>query len=203
MCLAVEKAGSGGADVYKPDDYQEPDKIAVYQPPKKDEDEYKAPKKDDEVVYNPPAKVEVYVVDEQKDDTYKPPKKDDYAVIDDTYKAIGDVFLPIRFATNSDHLDHAGFKEAERLADFLIKQKVPSIIIEGHTDDVGKASYNLDLSERRARTLANFLKSLGVHTHIRIIGKGEHEPPHLTNAAIYSLDEQRTIARRVEVSFGY
>ena len=44
--LAVEKAGAGGADAYKPDDYQEPDKIAVYQPPKKD-DIYVAPKKEE------------------------------------------------------------------------------------------------------------------------------------------------------------
>ena len=34
--------------------------------------------------------------------------------------------------------------------------------IEGHTDDVGKDSYNLDLSDRRAASVKNYFISKGI-----------------------------------------
>jgi outer membrane protein OmpA-like peptidoglycan-associated protein len=36
------------------------------------------------------------------------------------------------------------------------------VAVEGHTDNVGKAEYNLDLSERRAAAVRDFLVSQGV-----------------------------------------
>ena len=176
--LAIEKVGAEAAAPYKADDYE--DKVAIKKAPDVKE---------------------IYKAEEVT--TYVEPKKDDYAVIDDTYDQIGDVFLPIKFGFDSDALDHAGFKEAERLAEFLNKHAVKKLTIEGHTDDVGNAHYNQDLSERRAATVRDFLISYGVHSKIHIIGKGETEPPVYTDSSIYSLEELRTIARRVEVSFGY
>ncbi|WP_181705480.1 OmpA family protein [Chthonobacter rhizosphaerae] len=112
------------------------------------------------------------------------------------------VFLPIRFGFDSDQLDGDGTREAQRLAAFLKANRVAGVVIAGHTDDVGDPTYNLDLSLRRARALADFLVKDGVPSRIQIVGKGEAEPPAVVDAQIYSTDELRTIARRVEVAFG-
>ncbi|MDR7124431.1 OmpA family protein [Pseudotabrizicola sp. 4114] len=124
-------------------------------------------------------------------------------VLTEAAKKVDSVFLPIRFGFDSDRLDASGVKEALRLSEFLKAQQVPRLVITGHTDDVGDASYNLDLSLRRAAGLRDFLLSDGVYAAIEIIGKGESQPPLYTDAAIYSLDELRTIARRVEIAFGH
>lgn len=51
------------------------------------------------------------------------------------------------------------------------------IEIVGHTDDSGSAAYNQDLSERRARTVANVLQSSGVPaSRVSAYGRGEDQP---------------------------
>lgn len=124
-------------------------------------------------------------------------------VLTEAAKNVESVFLPIRFGFDSDRLDAAGVREALRLAAFLKKAPVSRVIVIGHTDDVGDAGYNLDLSVRRAASLRDFLQSDGVAAVIEIVGKGESQPPLYTDAAIYNQDELRTIARRVEIAFGY
>ena len=127
----------------------------------------------------------------------------DYNVVAAAAVQVETVFLPIRFDFDSDRLDGDGVREALRLSEFLKANYVRDIAITGHTDDVGNADYNLDLSLRRAESLAAFLVSDGVQTGITVEGRGEFEPPSLVDAGIYSIDEFRTIARRVEVSFDY
>jgi outer membrane protein OmpA-like peptidoglycan-associated protein len=126
-----------------------------------------------------------------------------YNVVTAAASKVDSVFLPIRFGFDSDQLDATGVREALRLSEFLKANQVGTLIITGHTDDVGSADYNLDLSLRRATTLARFLQSDHVLTRISVIGKGESEPPAYTDAGAYNIDELRTIARRVEVAFGY
>ncbi len=133
---------------------------------------------------------------------YQPPA-DDYNVVTAAAAHVNSVFLPIRFGFDSDRLDAAGTKEALRLSEFIKANNVGTLIITGHTDDVGDANYNLDLSARRAKSLADFLLSDGVDARITLIGKGESEPPAYSDATVYSIEELRTIARRVEVAFGY
>ena len=127
----------------------------------------------------------------------------DYNVVTTAAAQVETVFLPINFDFDSDVLDAAGVREALRLSEFLKANYVAEITISGHTDDAGAADYNLDLSLRRAESLAAFLASDDVETAIFVQGFGESEPPHLLDAGIYSFEEFRTISRRVEVSFGY
>lgn len=69
-----------------------------------------------------------------------------------------------------------------------------SVVIVGHTDDEGKASYNRDLSLRRAKSVARYLVSRGVEAdRMRYAGKGEEEPI-ATNATA----EGKARNRRVE-----
>jgi outer membrane protein OmpA-like peptidoglycan-associated protein len=126
----------------------------------------------------------------------------EYNVVAAAAARVETVFLPIRFDFDSDRLDATGLRESISLSEFLKANHVEAITIIGHTDDVGDENYNLDLSLRRAESLAAFLVSDGVQTAITVVGKGEFEPPLVVDAQIYSVEEFRTIARRVEVAFG-
>lgn len=126
-----------------------------------------------------------------------------YNVVTAAAQSVETVFLPINFGFDSDQLDPAGLREALRLSEFLKANYVTEITISGHTDDAGAAEYNLELSLRRAESLAAFLVNDRVETAIFVEGFGESAPPTLLDAGIYSIEEFRTIARRVEVSFAY
>ena len=63
------------------------------------------------------------------------------------------------------------------LANNLQNYPSSTATVIGHTDNVGDASYNLDLSRRRAASVANILIGNGVAAgRIRTIGRGESEP---------------------------
>lgn len=58
-------------------------------------------------------------------------------------------------------------------------QKFPDVVlgISGHTDDVGTDEYNLDLSERRAKSVQDYLEMKGIRAdHLRSRGFGETRP---------------------------
>ena len=51
------------------------------------------------------------------------------------------------------------------------------IVIEGHTDNRGRPSNNMELSDRRARAVANQMAGEGVsNARVTALGKGDHEP---------------------------
>jgi outer membrane protein, adhesin transport system len=71
-----------------------------------------------------------------------------------------------------------------------------AVLVEGHTCSLGPEEYNLDLSERRARSVAEHLVSLGVRSEaIRVVGHGEGRP-----VADNATREGRDLNRRVEIS---
>ncbi len=78
----------------------------------------------------------------------------------------------------------------------IIKEKYPDreIIVEGHTDNVGKKDYNYALSEKRAKTVSEYLKSKVGHDKISYRGMGQDVP--LTDN---STAEGRKKNRRVEI----
>ncbi len=50
------------------------------------------------------------------------------------------------------------------------------VMLEGHTDDVGTDEYNIALSEKRGRSVADFLARLGIDpARLRVVPKGETE----------------------------
>ncbi len=49
-------------------------------------------------------------------------------------------------------------------------------VIEGHTDSVGRADYNLRLSQKRAEAVVDYLRSHGVKSQLEAIGYGETKP---------------------------
>jgi outer membrane protein OmpA-like peptidoglycan-associated protein len=78
----------------------------------------------------------------------------------------------VLFASNrSDLLPSAQAKLTE-VATALTKQDAESkITVEGHTDSQGEPSYNLDLSQRRAQSVRDYLVTRGIATD-RVVAQG-------------------------------
>lgn len=102
----------------------------------------------------------------------------------------------ILFATNSSELQPTAKSNIQALTKVLNRYPDTNILIEGATDDQGTEQYNQDLSERRARSVANYAMSQNVSgSRISTIGTGEMEP-----VATNSTMEGRQQNRRVEIA---
>jgi len=65
----------------------------------------------------------------------------------------------------------------ERNADYFMKNRVSSIVIEGHCDEQGTAEYNMALGERRAQETKKYLVNLGVKESLmKTVSFGEENP---------------------------
>lgn len=100
----------------------------------------------------------------------------------------------ITFATNSSNIQSALAPTLNNVADIL--RNYPETIVEifGHTDSTGSDSYNLDLSERRAQSVANYLLARGVTQKVITTGVGESQP-----IASNDTESGRAQNRRVEI----
>ena len=82
-----------------------------------------------------------------------------------------------------------------QVADALMATKERSLIVEGHSDSQGADAYNLDLSQRRANAVRDFLTSRGYDgSRVRAVGIGETRP-----IADNASAEGRANNRRVEI----
>lgn len=102
----------------------------------------------------------------------------------------------ILFGFDSAELTAASRENISSLAETLKKYEDTEILIEGHTDSKGADTYNQTLSEKRAGSVADQLKMLGVAaSRISEVGYGESKP-----VADNSTEEGRRLNRRVEVA---
>ncbi len=70
------------------------------------------------------------------------------------------------------------------------------IDVTGHTDSTGAVDYNMDLSERRANSVANYIKASGIdHMRVYTLGVGPHYP-----VATNETPAGRQLNRRVELT---
>lgn len=84
--------------------------------------------------------------------------------------------------------------ELDRLIKTLTERTTMIIEVDGHTDSIGSEAYNLSLSERRAKAVANYLKENGVDGgKITVKFFGESQPATTNNTP-----EGRSKNRRVE-----
>ncbi|WP_039017416.1 OmpA family protein [Halocynthiibacter namhaensis] len=101
----------------------------------------------------------------------------------------------ILFATNSANLRGDLQGDLRTLANSLNQYPDSTVDIIGHTDNTGEASYNQDLSSRRATSVASVLRNSGVSgNRIRAFGRGENEP-----VATNLTTEGRAQNRRVDI----
>ncbi len=83
----------------------------------------------------------------------------------------------ILFATDSTAVSGASQNDLRIVAQSLNNYPNTTVNVVGHTDNVGDASYNFGLSQRRAQAVAAVLRSGGVSSsRIRALGAGEDSP---------------------------
>ena len=105
-----------------------------------------------------------------------------------------EVKLEIYFDTDSAVVKPEYYPEIEKIANFLKEHPDMKIEIQGHTDSVGPADYNLKLSQRRAEAVKKILvEKFGISPD-RIIAKGYGETKPI---APNDTEEGRAKNRRV------
>lgn len=107
----------------------------------------------------------------------------------------GQTRLLVFFDSDKADLKDESLPELDRAADFLKENSDIKVRIEGHTDDVGDDTYNMQLSQRRAESVKSYLVNQGVDTK-RVLTQGFGETkPKLKGSS----DEIRAQNRRVEM----
>jgi outer membrane protein OmpA-like peptidoglycan-associated protein len=100
----------------------------------------------------------------------------------------------ITFETAKAELKPDSFEELDRLIKMLEDSPNVKCEISAHTDDVGNDDYNLKLSDKRAKSVVDYLASKGIKTE-RMIPKGYGETqPLVANDS----DENKAKNRRVQ-----
>lgn len=84
----------------------------------------------------------------------------------------------IFFAYDSDRILPRSYELLDSVAAVISEHKeIPAIFIEGHTDSDGKDQYNLELSDRRAKSVRAYLIDKGVaDERLQAQGFGEQKP---------------------------
>ncbi|MCC9167465.1 OmpA family protein [Pontibacter harenae] len=99
------------------------------------------------------------------------------------------------FDTNEYKLKPESKTELNKLISFLQLNKDVKLEIEGHTDDVGQEQANQLLSERRAKSVVEYLAQNGINSQrLRSKGYGESKP-----VAPNTTEENRSQNRRIEM----
>ena len=102
---------------------------------------------------------------------------------------LGDVL----FETAEADLRPESLANLERLVSFIQQYPERNVNIEGHTDSVGSAEFNLNLSQKRAEAVRDALIERGVEkSRLKAIGLGE-EFPIADNQTEYGRGQNRRV----------
>lgn len=101
----------------------------------------------------------------------------------------------VLFDVNSAALKPQAKETLGQMAEVMIRYPDSDILVKGHTDSRGSEKYNQELSERRAKTVKNYLIDEGVSgQRVTAIGFGE-----TMSVATNDTPEGRQKNRRVEI----
>jgi outer membrane protein OmpA-like peptidoglycan-associated protein len=101
----------------------------------------------------------------------------------------------ITFETNSSELNIESYNELNSVVDLMTQNPEIKVEISAHTDDIGSDTYNQRLSEKRAKSVLDYLIQHDVDkTKLISAGYGESQP-----LAENTTDENRAKNRRVEL----
>ena len=102
----------------------------------------------------------------------------------------------VTFDTDSSALRPQFFGVLNSVGKVLTEYDKTVVEVAGHTDSTGSDSYNMQLSQRRANTVGEYLYTQGImDQRIISVGMGEHHP-----IADNSTPEGRQLNRRVEIT---
>jgi outer membrane protein OmpA-like peptidoglycan-associated protein len=107
--------------------------------------------------------------------------------------------LPITFDPNRSEPTPEGRQAIASLLDCAKAQRLPRIVLSGHTDDVGSARFNMRLSAERLASVERLLKQGGFTGEIVLEPKGKSEPYDSNGLGGYSQDEIKRLNRRIEL----
>ncbi len=115
-----------------------------------------------------------------------------------SYAAESVVPTRVGFEFDSAKLTPQGREQVEQMVEAL-RDLSPKqhILLIGHTDDRGKAEYNLKLSEKRAKHVYEYMIAKVANAKYRVCFKGQGEQQLIITLA--TDDQQHAINRRVEI----
>ena len=83
----------------------------------------------------------------------------------------------VNFALNSSNLTAEAKSNLDKVADVFLEFPDTELMLEGHTDSTGEASYNMSLSTKRANAVGDYLSTKGVgKSRMSVKGLGETAP---------------------------
>jgi OOP family OmpA-OmpF porin len=105
----------------------------------------------------------------------------------------------VHYAFDSAKIEMDNLDEVDALGSFLQKNPDAYVLLEGYTDNTGTEEYNLQLSLRRAESVADYLKTKYMIADERIVMNyyGAANP-----VASNATSEGRAMNRRVEIAVG-
>ena len=113
-----------------------------------------------------------------------------------------DVTVQLQFAFDSAKLTAADMAQLDQIVPKLHNPKATFIggVIEGHTDSIGSAEYNMGLSKRRAESVASYLQSQGVNMGNRFATEafGEAKPIASNDTEAGRAENRRVVIRRTD-----
>jgi len=105
-------------------------------------------------------------------------------------------FDNLEFTTGKSTIRSTSYPSLNELADLLKKKPEYKLLIEGHTDNVGKRSSNMTLSKNRANAVKNYLVKKGVPADRFVVKYYGPDKPIADN----DTEEGRQRNRRVEMT---
>ncbi|RRJ91673.1 OmpA family protein [Flavobacterium macacae] len=112
--------------------------------------------------------------------------KEDVVVLNDIY-----------FEFNKSNVTKEGAFELDKLVQVLNKYPNMVVMVKGHTDNRGSDSYNMSLSDRRAKSSVQYILSKGI-AKARISGKGYGESEPKVDCKENCTEEEHAQNRRSE-----
>ena len=88
----------------------------------------------------------------------------------------------------------------QQAAQYAMTGNATQVVVVGHTDTSGSAAYNVRLSERRAKAVADSLAGMGVNQSVMTVDwKGETQPAVQTGDGVKEPLNRRTT---IDINFG-
>ena len=117
--------------------------------------------------------------------------------IEDIILANKVILNPIYFDFDKSNITAQAAFELDKLVQLMTKYESIVISAESHTDSRGSASYNLSLSDRRAKTTAQYVISKGIDAS-RITGSGKGETMPNVDCGSKCTEDEHQLNRRSE-----
>lgn len=124
-----------------------------------------------------------------------PPAKNEVVLTKEEIETLKEAFDNLEFETGKSIIKNTSFESLSELSDVLKKRTQYKLEISGHTDNVGIAATNLQLSKDRANAIKNFLVKKGIPAN-RLVAQGFGQTKPIGDN---KTDKGRQKNRRVEM----